>query len=239
MNPLILSFLASISTIIGLLFIKIKNTKNILCFAFSFASGVMITVSLFDLIPESFIKLNMYFNIFPAIIILLIFFSIGIIISMLIDKYIPSSDQIYRVGVISMIAIIIHNIPEGIATYIAGSVDIKLGINLSLSIALHNIPEGIIIALPIYYSTKSKSRAIIYTTIAGLSEFIGSLFSFLFLKDVVNNLFIGLMLSIIAGIMIQISFYELIPNALKIKSRGIVGYFILGITVMLLSIILI
>ncbi len=238
MNPLILSLFASLSTIIGLFIIKINKNKNILSFAFSFASGVMISVSIFDLIPESFIKLSMYFNIIPAILIMLIFFSIGVIISMLIDKYIMIDNEVYKVGVISMIAIIIHNIPEGIATYIAGSADIKIGINLSLSIALHNIPEGIIVALPIYYSTKSKSRAFIYTFIAGMSEFIGALFSFFVLKDMVNNLFIGIIFSIIAGIMIQISFYELIPNFIKEKKRRVVWYFIIGFILMLISIII-
>lgn len=238
MNPLILSLCASISSLIGFVMIKCPK-KSIIKSSFAFASGVMISVSIFDLLPESFVKLSKYFNVVPSIIILLIFFSLGIIISLLIDKYITSDNDIYRVGVISMIAVIIHNIPEGIATYIAGSVDIKLGLNLAISIALHNIPEGIIIALPIYYSTKSKSRAFIYTFIAGMSEFMGSLFSFFFLKDMVNNLFIGIMLSIIAGIMIQVSFYELIPNFIKEKSRRVVGYFIVGFIIMFLSIIII
>lgn len=238
MNPLILSLCASISTLIGFIMIKCPK-KDIIKTSFALASGVMISVSIFDLIPESFIKLNKYFNIIPAILIMFIFFSLGIIISMLIDKYITGDNEIYRVGVISMIAVIIHNIPEGIATYMAGSVDIKLGLNLAISIAFHNIPEGIIIALPIYYSTKSKSRAFIYTFITGMSEFMGSLFSFFFLKDIVNNLFIGIILSTIAGIMIQISFYELIPNFIKEKSRRVVGYFIVGFILMLISIIII
>ncbi len=57
-----------------------------------------------------------------------------------------------------MLAIIIHNIPEGIATFMAGCSDSKLGITLTLAIALHNIPEGISISVPIYYATKSKKK---------------------------------------------------------------------------------
>lgn len=240
MNPLMLSFLSSLSTMIGSIIIFFRKSKNILCFSLSFASGVMITVSILDLIPESFIKLNSYFNLFPSILMLGIFFSIGVIISFLIDKYIPdNTDQIYRVGVISLVAIIIHNIPEGIATYIAGSVDIKLGITLAISIALHNIPEGIAVALPIYYSTKSKFKAILYTSIAGLSEFFGALLALMFLKNLINNLFIGMILAIIAGIMFQISMYELLPNALTLKNKKMGIYFILGTIIMFMSIILI
>lgn len=235
MNSLLLSLFASLSTLIGLIFIKC-NSKKVISYSFAFASGVMISVSLFDLIPESFYKLSFYFKIFPNILIVLIFIVFGVIIFMLIDKYITIDNNIYRVGIISMIAIIMHNIPEGIATFIACNIDIKLGITLATSIALHNIPEGIIVALPIYYSTNSFKRAFIYTFMAGFSEFAGSLVALFFLKDYINNLFIGIILSVIAGIMIQVSFYELIPNFIKEKSRRVVGYFMVGFIIMLISI---
>lgn len=135
-----------------------------------------------------------------------------------------------------MIAIIMHNIPEGVATFIACNIDIKLGITLATSIALHNIPEGVIVALPIYYSTNSFKRAFIYTFMAGFSEFAGSLVALFFLKDYINNFFIGIILSVIAGIMIQVSIYELIPNFIKEKSRRVVGYFMVGFIIMLISI---
>ena len=81
-----------------------------------------------------------------------------------------------------MIAMIIHNIPEGIATFITTNNDITLGISLAIAIALHNIPEGISIALPIYYSTNKKKKAIFYTLISGISEPFGAILAFLFLK---------------------------------------------------------
>lgn len=235
MNSLLLSLFASLSTLIGLIFIKC-NSKKVISYSFAFASGVMISVSLFDLIPESFYKLSFYFKIFPNILIVLIFIVFGVIISMLIDKYITVDNNIYRVGIISMIAIIMHNIPEGVATFIACNIDIKLGITLATSIALHNIPEGVIVALPIYYSTNSFKRAFIYTFMAGFSEFAGSLVALFFLKDYINNFFIGIILSVIAGIMIQVSIYELIPNFIKEKSRRVVGYFMVGFIIMLISI---
>ena len=239
MNPLVLSLLASLSTLIGLIFVK-KTNKNIITFSFAFASGVMISISIFDLIPESFIKLSIYFKTFPTILLVLIFISLGVIISMLIDKYINNDNNIYRVGVISMIAVIIHNIPEGVATFIAGTIDIELGFTLAISIALHNIPEGIIISLPIYYSTRSLNRAFIYTFIAGISEFLGAIIACIFLKNYIKDFFIGILFSIIAGIMIQVSFYELIPNFINEKSRrAVVGYFIVGFVLMLISIIII
>ena len=65
-----------------------------------------------------------------------------------IDHYI-ADNQLYKLGLISVVALMLHNIPEGITTFISSSLDSKLGIVLAASIALHNIPEGISLAVPI------------------------------------------------------------------------------------------
>ncbi len=233
---LTLSLIAGLSTIIGSIFIFFKKDKSILLNSFAFAAGVMITVSLIDLIPESFSYLSTYYYPFPALLFVLICFVIGILISSFIDYYIPENNPIYKIGIISLIAIIMHNIPEGMATFIASNTDIKLGITLTIAIALHNIPEGITIALPIFYSTKSRKRALLYTTIAGLSEFFGALITCIFLKDYITYKFMGYLLAIIAGIMIQISFYELLPEVWKARQKRGILYFLLGSIIMFLSI---
>lgn len=233
---LTLSLIAGLSTIIGSIFIFFKKNKNVLLNSFAFAAGVMITVSLIDLIPESFSYLSTYYYPFPALLFVLICFVIGILISSFIDYYIPENNPIYKIGIISLIAIIMHNIPEGMATFIASNTDIKLGITLTIAIALHNIPEGITIALPIFYSTKSRKRALLYTTIAGLSEFFGALITCIFLKDYITYKFMGYLLAIIAGIMIQISFYELLPEVWKAKQKRGILYFLLGSIIMFFSI---
>ncbi len=233
---LTLSLIAGLSTIIGSIFIFFKKNKNVLLNSFAFAAGVMITVSLIDLIPESFSYLSTYYYPFPALLFVLICFVIGVLISSFIDYYIPENNPIYKIGIISLIAIIMHNIPEGMATFIASNTDIKLGITLTIAIALHNIPEGITIALPIFYSTKSRKRALLYTTIAGLSEFFGALITCIFLKDYITYKFMGYLLAIIAGIMIQISFYELLPEVWKARQKRGILYFLLGSIIMFLSI---
>ena len=110
---------------------------------------------------------------------------------MAVDKYLPETKEntkLYRVGIISMLAIILHNIPEGIATFMASSMDKTLGISLAIAIAMHNLPEGISIAVPIYYSTNKKSKAFIYTFISAISEPFGALIAFIFLKNFVNDI---------------------------------------------------
>lgn len=233
----ILTTLAGLSTLLGTIpiFFKIKTNK-ILVSALSFASGVMITVSIIDLIPESINYLNQTFKIVPTILISSIFIVSGIIISMTIDKYINTKreGEIYKVGIISMIAIILHNIPEGIATYISSENNFKLGLSLTIAIALHNIPEGISIAVPLYYAKKSRGKALLYTLSSALSEPLGAILAYLFLSKIMNNTIMGLLMAIIAGIMIQISLYELLPTSFKYKNKKqTIIYLIIGILFML------
>lgn len=118
----------------------------------------------------------------------------------------------------------------------ASNTNSKLGLSLAIAIALHNIPEGISISIPIYYSTKSRGKALLYTLISGLSEPFGALLTYLFLKPFINNLLMGFLLSLIAGIMIQISIYELIPSALKYNNKKtVIIWFIIGMIFMILS----
>ena len=239
--PLILTLIAGLSTLIGIIpiFIKIKNKDYIIASSCAFASGVMICISIFDLIPESIKYLDEYFSSFLVISLCFIFIMVGCIISMILDKYIDrvsDNGNLFKVGILSMIAIILHNIPEGIVTFIVSNKNIMLGISICIAIALHNIPEGISIAVPIYYSSKSKKKAFLYTFLAGLSEPIGAILTGLFLINYINDLVLGLLFSFIAGLMIQISTSKLLPtgNSYNIKLSYL--FFVLGFIIMLISI---
>ena len=223
--PFTLTIIAGLSTMIGILFIFIKcDIDKLTKYSLAFASGVMISVSIFDLIPESIkllIKSNNKNTCFLYIIISIL---IGIITSLLINKLIPENNslkkpKIYRVGVFSMFAIIIHNIPEGIATFLSSTTNISLGIALTTAIALHNIPEGISISVPIYSATNSKKRAVGYTLIATLAEPLGALLGLFFLKPIITDNIMGFILAIITGIMLYIGIFQLLPNSLKYKEK--------------------
>lgn len=113
-----------------------------------------------------------------------------------------------------------------------------LGISLCIAIALHNIPEGISIAVPIYYSTKSKFKAILYTLISSLSELAGAIITYLFLKKIINDMIIGYILSFTAGIMIQISFNKLLPTGSSYDKKNTRIFFIIGFIFMIVSLLL-
>lgn len=229
----LLTAISGLSTLLGSIFIftKFKNEKNIINIALSFAAGVMITVSLFDLIPESYLMFRP--DKFSSIIHVLLSINIGIIISMLIDKFVPGTDDLYKVGIVSMLAIILHNIPEGIATFLSCTKDQELGIYLTIAIALHNIPEGISISLPIYYATKNKKKALFYTFISGISELFGAVIANIFLKNYINDSIMAVLLGIIAGIMIHIASYELLPKSFKYKK-----YYLTVISILIGSIVM-
>ncbi len=240
-----LSSLAGLSTLIGFIpvLFNLKKEKLIILGALAFASGVMICVSLTDLIPESFSLLKTIFKDFPALLFLLIFITIGIIVSISIDKFLPKKDykevnnkKLYRLGIVAMLAIIMHNIPEGIATFLSSATNKSLGLSLALAISFHNIPEGISIAIPIYFSTKSKIKAFLYTLVSGLSEPFGAIIAYLFLASIINNFVMSIILALISGIMIHISCYELLKESLSYKRKTItVLCFVIGFSFMLLS----
>lgn len=233
---LLISLIAGLSTLIGYLFIYIKgDSKKIISRCLSFAGGVMITLSVIDLLPNGLSNLYLNFDVITSIIYSFICFFIGFFFSHLITKLVDSDIKLYKTGIISMIGIILHNIPEGIATFIMSAIDIRLGILLAIAIILHNIPEGIGIAIPIYHSTKSKFKAFFYTFISGISEPLGGVLALLFLYKYVNTTIIGLLFSLIAGIMIYIGYFELLKTGLDYNSKkNTIIYSLMGMVLIII-----
>ena len=166
-----------------------------------------------------------------------LFFFVGIILCLIINNKIKENDVLYKTGILSMIGIMIHNIPEGIVTYILSTVDMKLGLMFAIAIILHNIPEGISISVPIYYSKKSKKNAFLYTMISGLSEPLGALLSMIFLYKYISNFLIAILFSLIAGLMSYISIFELMKTSFKYDKNKIYilygSFFILIVEILL------
>lgn len=238
----LLTILAGLSTMIGtfFIFVRTSNKDRVVAGSLAFASGVMLCVSITDLIPEA---LSMLDGISEVVRVLLcfLFVMVGIFLSIGIERVVPDlSDSggksLYKVGIISMIAIVMHNIPEGIATFISTTKSISLGASLAFAIALHNIPEGISISVPIYYATGSRARAFFYTLVSALSEPFGALITYFFLINYINDFILGLLFSLIAGIMLEISLSELLPTSFKYNYNRLTKvFFVIGILFMLLK----
>ena len=239
---LIITTIAGLSTVIGgcIVFFKIKNKEKFISFCLSFSLSVMITISIIDLLPSSFIELNSNFSLIKSIIITVVLFMVGAILVSILDRNIKvnksKDSNLFKLGILNMIALMLHNFPEGIATFMTSYSDLSIGISLSLAIMMHNIPEGISIAVPLYYSTGKKGRGILYTFISALAEPLGAIVAFLFLKQYINMLTISYVLIIVAGIMITISINELYPEAIKYNERKQIKLgMLLGVVIILIN----
>lgn len=228
-----LTMLAGLTTAIGgaIAFVTKKDNLKALSVGLGFSAGVMIFISLFDIIPgsENLLKAN-----FPHMYQWLVFggFIVGLVISVLIDYFLPDhvdteellnpdnpdyADhnfyKLKRAGFLTAIAICIHNFPEGMATFLTTTQDITLGLSVAFAIAIHNIPEGIAVALPIYHVTGKKRYAMLYAALSGITEPIGAVVGMFIFGLFVPQILVGVLMAAVAGIMTYISFDTLLPLA--------------------------
>ena len=125
-------------------------------------------------------------------------------------------------GMMAMISISLHNIPEGIAVYLTCLKGVKSGLPLGIAMSLHNIPEGMAVAGPLYAATKSKSKAVLFATLSGAFEIVGCALVQVFF-DRITPFFMDVMLSLVAGIMVSLALIELLPSCLEVLSPKMMG----------------
>ena len=274
LTALLLTLIAGGATGIGgaLVLFKKQVSSNFLAGALGLSAGVMIFISLAELFPEAQDAMTTMDGIKYGKLFTLLAFFAGMGIIMLIDFLVPEYENpheasglslnehtsaigklehtanakaLQKLGIMSALAIAIHNFPEGIATFIGALNDPQMGAGITFAISIHNIPEGIAVAIPIYYATKSKAKALTLATLSGFSEVFGALLCWaitaIFGVDITGEgpLF-PLILAAVAGIMIYISLDELLPTAEKygkhhIAIAGVIsGMAIMGISLLII-----
>jgi ZIP family zinc transporter len=249
----ILTLFAGLSTGAGgaIAFFAKKTNTRLLSVALGFSAGVMVYISFVEILAKSMETLSAEMGKTGNWVGILSFFG-GILFIALIDKLVPDyenphemhkveemgedrptkeaqkSKRLMRMGLFSAGAIALHNLPEGLATFIAALKDPQLGIAITVAIAIHNIPEGIAVSVPIFYATGSKKKAFIYSLLSGFAEPVGAIIGFLFIYFIFgfNDTVLGVVFALVAGIMIYISFDELLPAA---EEYGEHHYSILGL----------
>eukprot|EP00475_Leptophrys_vorax_P018803 TRINITY_DN25674_c0_g1_i1.p1 TRINITY_DN25674_c0_g1~~TRINITY_DN25674_c0_g1_i1.p1 ORF type:complete len:369 (+),score=76.59 TRINITY_DN25674_c0_g1_i1:46-1107(+) len=260
--PLGLSLLAGLSTCIGGIWVLSSKsvTPSMLAFTSGVAASVMLVLSTFDMFLPAFFELGGLLTI-PSF---ALGFGIFVGISQVYSQYgesavmkslrassqfeLPAAGaggsggmsnretmRVFRTGVLTMITLTIHNLPEGLAV-VASSLDsTKHGLLMALAVALHNIPEGLAIATPIYASSGNAWLALLWTALSGMSEPLGALLSLAFLRDYLTPTLVQVMLCGVGGVMTAVSCLELIPEGLKYhqdKSHMVKGV-VLGASLML------
>lgn len=239
-------------------FTKRDNTK-ILSGALGLSAGVMVYISFMEMLPHAQTELTGLYGEKEGMWWLLAAFFGGIALIALIDKFIPEDEnphemhtlselsepgnhhtKLKRTGTMLAIAIGIHNFPEGMATFISALDGIDVALPIVIAIAIHNIPEGIAVSVPIYQATGNRKKAFTYSLLTGLSEPIGAIVGMAILLPLWSPLVNALCLAIVAGIMIYISFDELLPSSERhghhhIAIIGVItGMALMGVTLIAL-----
>lgn len=271
-----LTSFAGLSTGLGaiVVFLQKKPSLRLLSVGLGFSSGVMIYISLVELLTQGAEEMGHELGENLGAWAAHGCFFAGIALSALIDKLVPepenphevvpleeieeathleeTSDRLSnpidekkrsalaRLGLLSALAIAIHNFPEGMATFIAAMSDTSLGISIAIAVAIHNVPEGIAVAVPVYFATKSRGKASLHAFLSGLAEPLGAVVVFLILRPFINDTVVGALLAVVGGIMVFISFDELFPTAREYgKSHDALVGVIGGMAVMAVSLLLI
>jgi ZIP family zinc transporter len=255
-----LTVFAGLSTGVGsalAFFAKSTNTR-FLTVSLGFSAGVMIYVSLVEIFVKAREALSVAAGPFYGYLYTTVAFFFGILLIALIDKLVPSFEnpheirdvsemddeeqkrfKLRRMGILSALAIAIHNFPEGLATFIGGLQDPALGMSIAGAIAIHNIPEGIAVSVPLYYATGSRKKAFGLSFLSGLSEPVGAIIGFFLLLPFFSDFIFGLLFAVVAGIMVFISLDELLPTAEKYGEHHLAMYGVVaGMAVMATSLVL-
>jgi len=226
-----LTLIAGLSTGIGaLIVLTVKHqSKSILSIGLGFSAGIMLYVSFMEILPSAIIELHKNYTPKGAEMTAVFAFFVGIAISAVIDRLVPNEVNPHEIhddksidaknaaflkktGLITAIAITIHNFPEGFATFLYALSEPKSGIVVAAAIAIHNIPEGIAVAIPVLMATKSKSKAFWLSFLSGLAEPIGALVGFVLISTaLIGGGFIGIAFAAVAGIMVYVCLDELLP----------------------------
>jgi zinc/iron permease len=203
------------TTIGGIIGVKFKNpSKKFLSFILSFASGLMLAIVCFDLLPEAFNLTNLP-TVFLGILLGIIMM---IICDLLVDKKFNNSNKfkqnkndLLKTGIIVSIGLALHNFPEGLAIGSGFGASIKLGLSLAIAICLHDIPEGISMAVPMKNGGIKKGKVIFYVVLSGITTGIGAFFGAIIGE--ISQSVIAMCLAFAAGAMIYIVSGELTPEA--------------------------
>ncbi len=257
----LLTLMAGLATAIGglVVFFAKKTNTRFLSFSLGLSAGVMILVSFGEFLVVSRETLTRELGEGKGLGMMWLCFFVGIALIGIIDRLIPSFEnpheireveqmeapvkkgsRLMRMGIMTAMAIGIHNFPEGIATLVSAVENPALGIAIALAIAIHNVPEGIAVAVPIYQSTQSRRKALLMSLLAGLAEPLGAIAAYLVLMPFLTPVLMAQIFAMVAGIMVFISLDELLPATHAYGEHHIAIYgLVAGMAVMALSLVVI
>ncbi|WP_434735196.1 ZIP family metal transporter [Clostridium sp.] len=193
-----------------------------------FAAGLMLSIVVFDLIPEAIMTWDFFNTIICAV--------LGACIMAAIDSRIKIDhiNKHIKVAFMAAVGLMIHNFPEGIIMGCGFRAGGSLGIKMCLIIAIHDIPEGLAVSAPLMSSRIKKAKILLYAFITAFPTAVGTFFG-AFIAGISNNV-LGICLSSAAGIMLYVVCGEMIPESSKLwegvaSTFGVLIGIILGLII--------
>jgi len=250
---LLLTLLVGLFILIGSVFAsKFRDNKKFTDFSISLAFGVIIALIVLELLPETYEILSSELSLFRTILCIIILVLIGIYLLKILDSFIPHHEHeehhnhkhknddchnshLNHIGLISALAVIVHNIIEGMSLYLVSSSSFTSGIFMCIGIGLHNIPMGLIIASTLYNSNYSRKNTMLISLIVSLSTFVGGFI--MFIVGSVPELIEGILLGITLGMLIYIMVFELFHQIYHMENKKIcISGIILGVVLLVIGI---
>lgn len=208
----------------------------------SFAAGVMLCAALFGLIMPS-----LEYETGGGIIVTIIGVFCGALLLNLMDKVVPHLHRLSGVDIEShpekteklskvllfVIAIAIHNLPEGIAAGVGfGTGNTAEALTIAGGIALQNIPEGMVIIAPMLAAGMSRGRTLLAASLTGVIEVIGTFIGFAAVS--ISSAILPFALAFAGGTMLYVISDEMIPETHHSGERGATYSLLVGFCAMLL-----
>jgi ZIP family zinc transporter len=230
---IVLAFLSGGTTLIGVaLALAIGDNPKMTAMGIGFSTGIMVLISVFELIPESLSEAGVVPSILAASL------GAGLILALHVliphvhlgREQVPSVDL--RAAYLVAFGLILHDVPEGFAMANAFLASPSLGVLVAIAIALHNIPEEFAMAIP---AVAVKNKALLFkaAVLSGLAEPVGAILGLFAVH--LNPALNPSLMAIAAGAMIMISFLELVPMARKFGKMESFALGIAGSVVMYLA----
>lgn len=242
-----------ISLIVGLFFllgaylsIKNNDSEKMISYSIGMAFIVLIILLFKEILPET-IELfeNSGFSQIKSIIVIVIGGLLGLFFLFCLEKIIPHHDHyeeekkhhhekhLNHIGIMTTIALIIHNLVEGMGIYGIVSNNYKTGLIYALGVGLHNIPFGIEVT-SLFDKKKDKKNMWICIILLSISTFLGGIILFIF-KDLITDFVLGILLSITIGMIIYLLFFELLTELKEKFNKYSVYGGISGLIIMIIA----
>lgn len=251
MNPLLLTLIVGLFILGGtLLGFYSKNNKTIVNLSIGVAFGVIVALMCMELIPEAYENLNVNES-WRAIVIMITTALIGILIMNILDNFVPHheheshhshkhkddtchNEHLSHIGILATVALVIHNVIEGMTLYVTAASSMNSGYLLCVGIGLHNIPLGLLIA----GTLRTRKQTVVTSLFLSLSTFVGGLIMY-FISSSITDFMVGMFIALTLGMLIYIAIIELLGQMIHTENKKATIFgVILGVGLFLISFLL-